>query len=103
MGLTITPIETPITISGTSLTVESAYARIYMACNPDGVTMSIGYHIFANKQMYSENKPLATDIPNKSFNAVLDPLTQNQSITAALEFAKQGFEQLGYTATIDTE
>ena len=103
MGLTITPIETPITISGTTLTVDSAYARIYMACNPDGVTMNIGFEVYANSTMFTEGKPLSTNIPNQAFNATLDPLTQEQSITVALEFAKQGFEQLGYNAEIVAE
>lgn len=104
MGLIITPIEpAEIKIAGTEIAISSVYARIYMACNPDGVTMSIGYHIFATKEMYETNQPLSTDIPDKSFNAVLDPLTQDQSISIALDFAKEGFEQLGYNAVINAE
>ena len=102
MGLIITS-ENEITISGTALTVDSVYARVYMACNPDGVTMNIGYEIYATKAMFTEGKPLSTDIPNQAFNASLNPSTQAQSITVALEFAKVGFEQLGYSATIDAE
>lgn len=102
MGILITgTAEKPIKISGTDLEVATAYARIYMACMPDGVTMSIGYEIYASKEMFAEAKPLSTDIPNQSFNASLDPATQDQSITVALELAKVGFEQMGYTATID--
>jgi len=102
MGILITgTAEKPIQISGTDLEVPTAYARIYMACNPDGVTMSIGYQIYASPEMFAEDKPLSTDIPNQSFNATLDPATQEQSITVALELAKVGFEQMGYTAAID--
>lgn len=102
MGLTVTPIApAEIKIAGTDLTVPSVYARIYMACNPDGVTMSIGYHIFASKEMYAENKPLSTDVPNQSFNATLDPATEEQTITVALAKAKEGFELMGYDVVID--
>lgn len=102
MGILITgTTEKPIQISGTDLEVPTAYARIYMACNPDGITISIGYQIYASKEMFSEAKPLSTDIPNQSFNVDLDPATQEQSITVGLEYAKVGFEQMGYTAAVD--
>ena len=102
MGLVVSPIEPAvITIAGTDLTVPSVYARIYFASNPDGITMSIGYETYVNKAMYVEGSALRTDVPNNSFNAVLDPATQEQTITEALNFAKSGFEQLGYTAVID--
>ena len=102
MGLTVSPIApAEIKIAGTDLTVPSVYARIYMACMPDGITMSIGYEIYASKAMYAENKPLSTDVPNNSFNATLDPATQEQNIAEALNYAKSGFEQLGYTAVIE--
>lgn len=103
MGLIITPNEKPITISGTSLTLDSTYARIIFTANPDGLQIVIGYEIFASKQMWIDGKIIATDIPINNFTAQIDPLTQEQSISVALEFAKQGFEQLGYTATIDAE
>lgn len=102
MGLVVSPIEpAEIKIAGTDLTVPSVYARIYMACNPDGITMSIGYEVYASKAMFTEGKPLSTDVPNNSFNATLDPATQEQTITEALNFAKEGFEQLGYSVVID--
>ena len=101
MGLIVSPIApAEIKISGTELTVPNVYARIYMACNPDGLTMSIGYQTFASKEMFTANKPLSTDVPIESFNATLTP-PQQQTITVALEFAKAGFEQMGYTAVID--
>lgn len=106
MGLIVTPIApATIQISGTSLTVPNVYARIYMACDPSGITMSIGYHIYASKETFETDQPLFTDVPNQTFQATLDPVTQEQSITTALEFAKVGFEQLNdgiYTAVIDT-
>lgn len=102
MGLIVTPIDpAEIKIAGTELTVPNVYARIYFASNPDGITMSIGYHIFASKEMFTADKPLSTDVPNQSFNATLDPATQEQTISVALDFAKEGFEQLGYSVVID--
>lgn len=102
MGLVVSPIApAEIKIAGTELTVPNVYARIYFASNPDGITMSIGYEVYASKAMFTEGKPLSTDMPNQSFNATLDPLTQEQTITEALNFAKEGFEQMGYTAAID--
>ena len=104
MGLIVSPIEPEeIKISGTELTVPSVYARIYFASNPDGITMSIGYHIFASKEMFAEDKPLSTDVPNQSFNATLDPATEEQTVAVALQKAKEGFELMGYSAVIDTE
>ena len=103
MGLTITPIETPITISGTALELDSAYARIIFRANADGLTMEIAYQIYASNAMYLEQKTIATDIQQSNFTVTLDPLTQVQSIDVALEFAKLYFEQLGYTAVIVVE
>lgn len=101
MGLTVSPIApAEIKISGTELTVPNIYARIYMACNPDGLSMSIGYQTYASKEMFVADKPLSTDVPLQSFNAILTP-PQEQTITVGLEFAKEGFEQMGYTAVID--
>ena len=102
MGLTVSAIApAEIKIAGTDLTVPSVYARIYMACNPDGITMSIGYHIYASKAMFLEDKPLSTDVPNQSFNATLDPAIEEQTISIALEKAKEGFELMGYSVVID--
>lgn len=102
MGLTVSPIApAKITISGTNTTISSVYARIYMACNPDGITMSIGYETYSDKSMYQANNPINTDIPNDTFNVTLDPATQTQNITEALEQAKIGFEALGYSVVID--
>lgn len=104
MGLTVSPIApAEIKIAGTDLTVPNVYARIYMACMPDGIKMSIGYEIFASKAMYAENKPLSTDVPNQSFDATLDPTTEEQTISVALQKAKEGFELMGYSVVIDTE
>jgi len=101
MGIVVSPIApAEIKISGTELTVPSVYARIYMACNPDGLTMSIGYQTYASKEMYEANNVLSTDIPLETFQATLTP-PQEQTITEGLEFAKQGFEVMGYTAVID--
>lgn len=102
MGLTITPIApAEITISGTSTTVPSVYVRIFMGCNPDGITMSIGYETYTDKAMYQANSPINTDVPNIAFNVTLDPATQEQSITEALNFTKSKLETLGYSVVID--
>ena len=105
MGLTVSPVApAEIKIAGTEIAIPSIYARIYMACNPDGITMSIGYHTFVSKAMYQADQPISTDVPNQTFNVTLDPATQEQSITEALIFAKEGFELLSdgiYTAVID--
>lgn len=102
MGLTVSPVApAEIKIAGTDLTVPSVYARIYMACMPDGVTMSIGYEIYASKEMYTQDKPLSTDVLNQSFNATLDPATEKQTIEVGLQKAKEGFELMGYSVVIE--
>lgn len=102
MGLTVSSIApAEIKITGTELTIPSVYVRIYMACMPDGITMSIGYETYTDKIMYEANCPINTDVPNQSFNITLDPATEEQTITVALQKAKENFEALGYTAVID--
>ena len=101
MGILITATEEkPIQISGTELTLETVYARIVFRANADGVSLEIAYQIYTNNAMWVEGNIISTDIPQTNFNVSINPATQEQSITVALEYAKVGFEQLGYTAAV---
>ena len=100
MGLLIksTP-EQQILISGTDFTVQEVYGRIAFVAKPNGREMEIATNIYANQDMYLQNKLLYTNIPPNNFNVVLQDGEQ-QSIDTALAYAKLGFERRGYVCEI---
>jgi hypothetical protein len=101
MGLFITPTEEKtIKISGTDIELNEVYGRIEFVGRQDGKTLEIATTTFVNKQTYTEGKPIFTDIPQGNFYIQLQN-GEVQSIQTALDYAKIGFEQLGYIVTID--
>jgi hypothetical protein len=103
MGLFIRPTEEKtIKISGTDIELNEVYGRIEFVGRQDGKTLEIATTTFVNKQTYAEGKPIFTDIPQGNFYAQLQN-AEVQSIQTALDYAKIGFEQLGYEVTIDPD
>ena len=103
MGLFIRPTEEKtIKISGTDIELNEVYGRIEFVGRQDGKTLEIATTTFVNKQTYTEGKPIFTDIPQGNFYTQLE-IGEVQSIQTALDYAKIGFEQLGYEVTIDPD
>ena len=101
MGLFIRPTEEKtIKISGTDIELNEVYGRIEFVGRQDGKTLEIATTTFVNKQTYTEGKPIFTDIPQGNFYTQLE-IGEVQSIQTALDYAKIGFEQLGYVVSID--
>ena len=103
MGLFIRPTEEKtIKISGTDIELNEVYGRIEFVGRQDGKTLEIATTTFVNKQTYAEGKPIFTDIPQGNFYTQLEN-GEVQSIQTALNYAKIGFEQLGYVVSIDPD
>ena len=103
MGLFIRPTqEKTIKISGTDIELNEVYGRIEFVGRQDGKTLEIATTTFVNKQTYTEGKPIFTDIPQGNFYTQLEN-GEVQSIQTALDYAKIGFEQLGYVVSIDPD
>lgn len=100
MGLLVkSTADKKIKISGTDFELEQVYARIRFVAQPNGRELEIAFAIYANYEMFLENKLLFTDIPEINFRAVL-PEEVEQSTSAALEQSVLGFNQLGYDCVI---
>ena len=97
MGLLINATQNrPITITGTGLTMSSAYGRLNFKAYPDGQTMEIGLDVYLSKEKYTEGITIFTDIPNGNFFVQIDTVLESQSIEQAHSYAIQHFENLGY-------
>jgi hypothetical protein len=90
-----------IRIQGTATELASVYSRLEFNCQPNGVTMEIAFHTYADHANYIANNPLPTDLPNSNLIADIDPLTQTQDLAAAHELAKYHFESYGFNVSID--
>lgn len=98
MGLIISG---KITITGTEIVVPNVYGRIEFAGRADGKTLEIAVATYASKAAFNSGASiLSTNVQQGTFNAEILP-TELQSIDTAHEYAKQAFEQLGYTVEID--
>jgi len=101
MGLFIRPTqEKTIKISGTDIELNEVYGRIEFVGRQDGKTLEIATTTFVNKETYQEGKPIFTDIPQGNFYSQLQ-VGEEQTVQTALNYAKLGFEQLGYEVVID--
>jgi len=101
MGILINATQDKsITISGTDTTINSVYGRLNFKAYPDGKTLEIGCDIYLNKEKYPEGVTVFCDVPNGNFFAVLDEVTETQSLDYAHTYAIQHFENLGYQCQI---
>ena len=98
MGLII---EGKIKITGTEIEMPSVYGRIEFAGRADGKTLEIAVATYASKAAFDSGASiLSTNVQQGNFNVELKE-GEMQSIDTAHEYAKQAFEQLGYTVIID--
>lgn len=102
MGLIINATEEKnITITGTDIEVPSVYGRIEFAGRADGKTLEIAIATYASKQAFEGGaSALSTDVPQGNINAELQ-VGEIQGLDTAHQYAKQAFEQLGYSVTIE--
>jgi hypothetical protein len=101
MALILSNIETPITVSGTTIELPEVYNRLEFGCRSNGITMEIAFSTYENSAMYQSGSMVQTNVPITNYTADIDPLTQVQSVESAHELAKTYYEGLGYTVVID--
>lgn len=102
MGLIINSTEEKkITIQGTEIEMPNVYARLEFAGRADGKKLEVAIATYASKQAYKSGASvLSTSVQQGSFSVEILP-SESQSIDTAHEYAKQAFEQMGYTVEID--
>lgn len=100
MGLLITSTEeNKITINGSPIELDSIYVRLQYFALPNGNEMEIAFQTYYDKNAYTNEQPLPTNISPVNFKVGLEP-TEEQSVTTAHEYAKRGFEEWGYKTDI---
>lgn len=98
MGLII---EGKIRITGTEIEMPSVYGRIEFAGRADGKTLEIAVATYASKAAFEGGASvLSTNVQQGNMNVELKE-GEMQSVDTAHQYAKQAFEQLGYTVEID--
>ena len=103
MGIFIRPtVDKKIKISGTDIELNEVYGRIDFVGRQDGKNLEIATTTYVSKQTYVDGKPIFTDIPQGNFYTQLQ-VGEEQTIQTALNYAKLGFEQMGYEAVIDND
>ena len=101
MALIIRSNETKkILIAGTTIELSDIYMRLEFAARANGKTLEIAGATYVSKETYVESKPIYTDIPAGNVVVNLEA-GQEQSVDTAHLYAKQAYEQLGYTVEID--
>lgn len=98
MGLII---KGQIKIQGTEIELPEVYGRLEFAGRSDGKTLEIAVATYASKTAFTSGASvLSTNVQQGNMNVELKE-GEMQSIDTAHEYAKQAFEQLGYTVEID--
>ena len=101
MALIIKSNETKkIMIAGTSIELADVYMRIEFAARANGVTLEVAGTTYVSKATYETSQPIFTDIQAGNVVANIGE-GQEQSLITAHEYAKQAYEELGYTVDID--
>ena len=89
-----------IMIAGTSIELADIYMRIEFVGRSNGKTIEIAGATYVSKATYETSQPIFTDI--QAGNVVANIAEgQEQSLITAHEYAKQAYEELGYTVDID--
>lgn len=103
MALEISKSDTAkLTIQGTSIELDSAYARIELAAAANGVNMQMGMYYYENAAAFeSGSKVLKIDEMKPVYNAEADIAQgETQTILLASEKVKEALEAQGYTVAI---
>ncbi len=103
MALEISKSDTAkLTIQGTSIELDSAYARIELAAAANGVDMQMGMYYYENAAAFEAGSQVLNIKEMQTlFNAQADIAQgQTQTILLASEKVKEDLEAQGYTVAI---
>jgi len=103
MALTITKKDdAKLTIQGTSIGLDSAYARIELAAAANGVDMQMGMYYYENAAAFETGKGVVKIAEMKSlYNGTVDTAEgETQTIALASAKVKADIEAEGYTVAI---
>ena len=103
MALEISKSDTAkLTIQGTSIELDSIYARVELSAAANGVDMQMGMYYYENATAFIEGSGVVKVKEMKSlYNAKADTEGgQTQTILLASEKVKESLEAEGYTVTI---
>jgi len=102
MALEILKNNQTLTLQGTTISFDSIYSRLELACFPSGKNMQVAFYNYQTQDTYSSGSsniriselPLASDyVVNVSGGEV-------QGLQLAHEKAKAELESIGYTVNI---
>ena len=103
MALTITKKgSAKLVIQGTSVELDSAYARVELASAKDGISMQMGMYYYADKAAFKAGKGIVRiDGLPSLLNATADTAGgEKQTIDLACAKAKAELEGKGYTVAL---
>jgi hypothetical protein len=102
MGLLVNATaEKKILIQGTTIELQSVYARLEYSARANGITLEIAMATYASKQAFKDGiSSIFTDIQQGTFTVELQE-TEKQDLTSAELYSKIGLENLGYSVEIE--
>ena len=103
MALEISKSESAkLTIQGTSIELDSAYARIELAAAANGKDMQMGMYYYENAAAYESGSKVLTIAEMKGlYNAEADVESgEKQTIAIASEKVKAKLEEDGYSVSV---
>jgi hypothetical protein len=101
MGVLISSTENlPIISYETQTNLDSVYGRISYKAYPDGITMEISISIYLSRDKFLVDEKVSTSVHDGNFFVEIDPLTQTQSLSEALNYTISHFQVLGYQCQI---
>ena len=94
--------DAKLTIQGSSIELDSAYARIELAAAANGVNMQMGMYYYENAAAFEAgSKVLRISEMKPLYNATADIAQgETQTILLASEKVKADLESAGYNVTI---
>ena len=102
MALEISSNTQTLTLKGTSITFNTVYSRLELACFPDGKSMQVAFHNYQDVTAFSAgNSTIKLEgIANNSMYSVDVVGGETQSLQLAHEKARDELQALGYTVSI---
>lgn len=99
MGILLQPNTETIKVHGTDIELTSVYARIEFVAHSDGSTISVTYKTYLDHAHFLTGDCVHTSIHEMPFEfAILS--TEEQSLLVALNYTKDRFIEMGYSASI---
>ena len=99
MGILLQPNTELIKVHGTDIELTSVYARIEFVAHPDGLTISVNYKTYLDHAHFLTNDCVHTSIHSMEFSFTI-LATEEQSLLVALNYTKDRFIEMGYSASI---